>query len=260
MKQAFIAVIIELWEFVFGRTVTPEQPKAIPSHIKIAAVPPLQSKPPLTPLAYVMNTQVPLLVRAVVAFDTKVKVISFPKQVKVLRTEGDYSHVVVDDTSGWVLSIALESDYKRIQPHLTVGVVYDAGHEETVKLRQLLHDECLGGVLQLPLQSTEFILWRLLTVTTAIDWGIRRPRLPGTWQSILKGKSGIHIGIEPKTNAVMEYFSESGKGILGFVSAVHPDQSIVVQSVGQGNEGEYFEETLSVKTWREWRPVFISFL
>ncbi len=259
MIKAFIAVVVELWEFVFSLPGTSERVIDISPETKPVMVPSIQSKSLNTPLATVVGAQVPLLARPVQAFDTQVGVVSFPRQVKVLHIEGDYTHVSVGDTSGWIPSAFLETNGTDIQPRFSKGVTYGADHDETIKIRKLLQDECFGGVLQLPLQAVEFVLWRLQSINASIDWGIQRPRLPGYWQRILKGKPGVHIGIEPKTNAIMEYFSETGKGILGFVTSVHPDQSIVVQSIGKNHEGEYLEEMLSANVWREWRPVFISY-
>jgi hypothetical protein len=58
----------------------------------------------------------------------------------------------------------------------------------------------------------------------------------------------------------MEYFTDDNGGVLSYVAAVHPDQSIVIQNVGAKTPGEYQEVTLSQAVWREFRPVFISFL
>ena len=41
---------------------------------------------------------------------------------------------------------------------------------------------------------------------------------------------------------------------------MHPDESIVVESVGKEVDGEFLIETLTPTQWRELRPVFISFV
>ena len=76
----------------------------------------------------------------------------------------------------------------------------------------------------------------------------------------MRGVRGVSISVEPRTQAVLERPAESGeRGFVAYVSAVHPDNSIVIEGVGMFMAGEYTVETFSHEEWREWRPVFISF-
>ena len=210
--------------------------------------------------AYVQFDDVTCFSEPMVAFDTKVKSLSYGDKVSVLRVEDSFAQIQLDDLNCWVSKYAITEDLKIVLPELRHGYVYDAQNDQTIKLRQLLKDETLGNFLELPLQSMEYILYLLNRSGYNIVWPNLRPRNPGQWKNILRGVTGVKMSIEPKTNSVMEYSGDDGKReFFGFVESVHPDLSFTLQSVGRVKEGEYRVEEFTKEQWKEWRPVFISF-
>lgn len=262
MIKAFIAVVIELWEFVCKQKprllLAPDTSVQSPFPSKVALMTVHAGGHP-SPRAIIIEDIVPLLKGPMLAFDTCISILTFPESVSVLATEGEFSQVRIGSVSGWVKTTSLEVDEAKVFPRFLTGATYCTADTETKKLRRLLTDESLGTALQLPLQPTEFVIWKIQNVTQLHIWNAERPRLQGDWQKIFRDSRGISIGIEPKTSSVLEYHTDTGEGKIAFVTSVHPDRSVVIQSVGREVEGQYLEETLSVDVWREWRPVFISF-
>jgi len=84
-----------------------------------------------------------------------------------------------------------------------------------------------------------------------------RLRIPGTWQRKLKGGIGVHIGIAPKTESIMEYIVDD-VGHLAFVEAVFPDGSMNITEIGKYNDSTYTEDTLQSEQWKELSPVFLE--
>jgi hypothetical protein len=143
-------------------------------------------------------------------------------------------------------------------PELVSGTVYAEDSLETKKLRQYIEDEFFATELFLPLQPVELVMYRLKRHGLKIDWPAIRPRLAGTWQNILKGQSGIKIGLVPKTGAIIEYRNDDGTGFVGYTKAVKVDESIIIEGVGRKVVGEYREELIEKSEWQNWRPVWIS--
>lgn len=68
------------------------------------------------------------------------------------------------------------------------------------------------------------------------------------------------MSIEPRTSSIIEYLNENNDGIIGFITEVSPDLAITMSSVGRIEAGEYRVEKFTHDEWKEWRPVFISFI
>lgn len=263
MLEAFWAVIVDLFYFVFpAKSTFKEVSDKTPS--LLVAQPALPTEPAAHSLlagdtAYVVSSTAACYARPILAFDTKVGMFLYGEELTVTMKEGKFSYVRSSALAGWVATTDISYSKHDIFARLESGVVYPADSFETIKIRRFLKDECDGGALFLPLQPTEFVLYELAIRRRVLKWPTERPRLPGSWQVLLKGRPQCRIGIEPKTGSVMEYYKDTKTGVLAFVEAVHPEQSIVVRSVGVRQEGEYLVETLPLSTWRELRPVFISF-
>lgn len=191
-------------------------------------------------------------------FDGVVGILPYGARVKIHTTQGRWAQVSSDHMNGWVLRDDLVDGAHQIEPQFLLGEEYRSGNEETEKLRAIIADEFGGGQLEYPLQDTEYVLYKLKTYGHTIVWPDTRPRLAGRWQRILAGHPGIHIGIHPKTHAVMEVINADGSGHVSFVESVFPDQSILVSEVGVPEEGQYNEHILPYPEWRELRPIFIE--
>lgn len=268
MLQALWAVIVDLFQFackgVMRREATVLQLEA-PT---VSAGLLVRDTAPATPLlasdggrqAYVAALTCVCFARPIIAFDTKLGSLSYGARVIVLKREGMFVYVEGQECSGWVNGDELVYEKEFIIPQLQPGTVYEYDNTETIKIRTALNDECLGGVLCLPLQPVEYVLYVLAERGVKVAWPPVRPRTPGSLQVLLRGLRGVRIGIEPKTGALMEYRNEEGKGVIGLIEAVHPDETIILRSVGKEKDGEYRVETIQKDAWRELRPVFISFV
>lgn len=193
----------------------------------------------------------------VVAFDVVLGELSYGDQVRVLKLGGRWAYVKAEDKEGWIFKDALREQAKDVFPAFEEGKLYDAANEETKKLRLCIHDMFWGDKSSLLLTDAEYVAYKLLRKGRSLPWTAERPRTPGTWQKKLRGKQGVHIGITPKTDSVMEYVIDD-IGYVAYVDAVFPDESIKLTAVGLIDEGVYSETTLGKEQWKELRPVFIE--
>lgn len=210
-------------------------------------------------IAYVKSDSVVCLNGPELEFDAQVGTLFYGDRVTVTRIKDKFVEVEAGTVHGWVESTFLTDDLKEIIPSLRSAYIYGVTNEETIKLRRYIHDEALGQELGLSLQSIEYILFILKKTGIKVSWPPVRPREPGVWKTILRGLKGVSMGVEPKTGSVLEYAGNGTPGFIGYVEAVHPDQSITLQTVGRVEEGEYRVEEFSHEEWKEWRPVFICF-
>ena len=265
MIEAAWEVIIDLFRFVFPievKAASKSQPiPAKETHCGISSisVPPAHKTLVTGETAHIIKANSICFARPILAFDTRLGYFLFGELVTVALVEGQFAYVVTQTLSGWVDVRDISYRKEEVFPELVLKKKYTAGDVETVTMRHWLTDECDGGALYLALQPAEFILYQLKIRKIDLVWPAQRPRTAGIWQSILKGKPRVHISIEPKTASIMEYYKEDKSAVLAFLAAVHPDESIVVESVGKEVEGEFLVETLTSAQWRELRPVFISF-
>lgn len=276
MGAALVEVLYDLWLFALRRDTKPRieyrptpRPDSADTVVEPAPAPAPVSLdlvvPPISPdmiqgrSAYVVHDAVVCLSRPTFDFDTVVGMLDYAERVAVDVIEGEFAHIITPSMSGWVPVEMLTDDLSVVMPQLESGKVYGSQSEETKKLRKYIDDEALGSALALPLQGSEYLLFRLKRAGTKVRWSDVRPRAAGKWQSILRGQGGVTMGIEPKTGAVLEYSGGETQSFLGYVESVKPNRSIVISSVGREREAEYREETFSNEQWREWRPVFISF-
>lgn len=276
MTQALWEVLKDLWNFVChefsglshgayslnkNATVGVEPPRKIGSLLSRPIVASENKAGDLIGwTAYVQIDTVPYFSQPEFIFDTKLGSFSYGDKLMVICNVNNFSEVRTATARGWVDAKALAEDSHQVLPDLKPKIIYNAQHEQTVKLRQLIQDEALGQRLGLPLQSVEFVLSVLKRRQVLIPWLAERPRSPGRWKTLLKGLKGVTLSLEPHTGAILEYAGDDGvQGFLGYVEAVHPNLSITLQSVGREKEGEFRIEEFSHDEWKEWRPVFISF-
>lgn len=269
--QVLIAVLDDLFKFavesLFGLRALPDRKyqERLPE--------PLQPLLPLLPAAksfvsshdrtdmygsnFIDVASAPVRLDPVAAFDNVIAALPYATSVKVLKYGGRWAMIEIDDVTGWVLKDEISSAAIDVLPQFSVGSAYDANHATTIRLRKLIKDMFACSEAHLPLASVEYVTYRLLRNRRQITWPLVRPRLPGEWQTILRGQKGIHIGIVPKTGSVMECITEDA-GLLLYVEAVFPDDSIQVSAVDYQGLGVYTEDVFTKEVWRELRPVFIE--
>lgn len=208
---------------------------------------------------YVCNQAgTPCLQTPTFEFDAVIMIVPYGAAVTVAAYSGRYARVLHGSVTGWVFKDDLTPQKQAVWPELKEWVIYQAESPEVEKIRALIGDSFGSGSLGLPLQAGEYIALRLKTENRTIAWPEDRPRLPGSWQTILKGVAGIHNTIMPRTGSVMEWQTESDGGRLAFVEVVGPDNTITVTCVGLVMAGQYTRQVWTQAEWRELRPVFIE--
>ena len=273
MLQAFGSVLVDLWQFffdsifrqnVYSNTDTPSPEPKVPEkqtapilRNQVTSVDEVTSYSGQA--AYVTVDSAPYFSVPAVAFDTKLGSLKYGDKVSVSQIQGGFASVEMEGTNVWVEADALEDNPQNIFPDLEPAHIYSENNENTLRLRSIIKDDLLGEQLNMPLQSAEYIFYKLNQLKTKVQWPPRRPRAVGSWSSILRGVKGVTMSIEPRTGSILEYSGDGSAGFLGYVDSVRPDHSIVLQSVGRKIEGEYLEEEFTHDEWKEWRPVFISF-
>lgn len=210
------------------------------------------------PVGYIVVQRTGVMAKPLWAFDTQLEEYSYGEKVSVLGYEGRFVHILYQSESAWVLKDAITMNRADIYPTFVPNNIYLAADSETKKLRQVIKDEFFTAELYLPLQSVEFVHYKLKEQNINIPWGAVRPRLPGQWHDLLKGHLGIKIGIFPKTGSVLEGKLPNGMGFVGYVTAVYPGDEICLQSVGKEVEGKYMEEKVSKEEWQALQAVFIQ--
>lgn len=276
MFAALWAVLEDLWLFVLGKeegvvkhatqSFAPESTIRKDDHSdtntpvkasgRVARIDVMQS--PQGSQAYVIIDRTDILERPVVAFDAKVGVLNYGEVVYITNIEGSYAHTRSHVAEGWVHTSALTEDKHAVFPEFKPGHMYSYSNEDTIKVRRWSHDELFGEALKLPLQPSEYVLYELSMQNKKISWPRIRPRRAGRWHSILRGHPNVKIDIEPRTHSIIEYTTDDGRGVLGIVTIVAPDNTITVKSVGRMVDGECRLDVFKSSEWRELRPVFIT--
>lgn len=195
--------------------------------------------------------------RPVVAFDECSFVVSYATPLRVDRHDGRFSHVSYAGQVGWILKDEVTQKRTDIFPVCTPGAIYDAYHGTTIAIRRLINDEFSAGELFLPLQSVEYVVYRLLQNGRTIPWPQQRPREPGTWYRLLCGVRGIHTDITPHTGAIMEW-CEGADGCVAYTDIVRPNGTVIVSYVANTVEGQYIQRELSPEDCREKGALWIQ--
>ncbi len=193
----------------------------------------------------------------VIAFDTVCIKLPYSEQVHLQKIGGRWAYIKTSYVHGWVLKDSLAEKALDIFPQFEANVTYDDENTETHKLRLCIADMFEGEATKSILTDVEYVTYMLKRKGITIAWPVDRPRIAGTWQKKLRGAKGIHIGIFPKTDSVMEYVQDD-VGHVCYVEAVFPDQSITISSIGTFGEGFFSESMLQKDEWKELRPVFIE--
>jgi len=192
------------------------------------------------------------------SFDGVVARIPYGESFQILNSQGKWLNVLYQDLKGWIHLDDVTRSNADLNPHFIAGEVYREDHPSTIKLRTRIDDQFHTTQLSLPLQNVEYVTYRLFRKGNTVAWPPERPRVAGTWQRLLKGVHGVHIGVTPKTTTIMEYINPDNTGHVAFVESVYPDSAITISEIGYPSEGVYSERTMSRDEWKELRPVFIE--
>lgn len=267
--QALKAVLIDLFWFALRRD------KVL--RTALVYLPPVQSANPPAPTA--IETTVPsklmewplsfagtgthrvqndakLYADPVVAFDSVITTVPYGSTVSPLTYRGRWVQVQLGGLTGWLLRDDIDLS-EAVLPAFQVGTTYDASNETTKRLRACIADDFAGALTQTLLTAEEYVTYALWRSGFSLPWPKRFGRVAGSWQHKLRGVAGIHIGVTPKTGAIMEYIIDD-IGYLAYVDAVAPDLTIRCSGIGLLRTATYTEERWLQSDWRERRPVFIT--
>lgn len=207
-------------------------------------------------LGYALHVNTPVFALPTRSFDGVILTLNYGQSFQIVNRQGQWLQVLAGDTKGWVHVDMMHESKSALLPKFMVGTLYEADHPSTIALRTVIADEFFAETLALPLQDVEYALYRLQLKNRFIVWPRERPRIAGTWQRHLRGVRGIHLGVQPKTESVLEYLLEDGTGHIAFVESVYPDGALTISEIK--HDSVYQERTLSKDEWKELRPVFIE--
>ena len=215
-------------------------------------------RPEKNTVMYTGSENVPVYRQPTVEFDGIIARIPYGAMVMVLEGRGRWSEIVFGNITGFVLRDELMDRAAHVYPDFTIGEENVSDDPNTLKIRAAIEDEFGGGAADVPLQSAEYVLYRLYRKGKRIVWPEVRPRIAGAWHEILRGVPDIHMGIQPKDGAIMEYTQKDGEGHMAYVEAVFPDETISLSEANYPEAGIYNERVLTKEEWRELHPVFIE--
>lgn len=207
---------------------------------------------------YTGGMETPIFQNPTMEFDGVIALLPYAAMLIVLENRGRWAKVAHNGLVGWILREELVDRAAHVYPYFVIGERNGTDDPNTIRLRAAISDEYSGGVVHAPLQQVEYVHYRLLRKGITIPWDDTRPRTPGTWQTLLKGRPGVHISVHPKTGAIMEFVHPDGSGHLAYVEAVFPDETISISEADHPEDGIYNERVLTREEWRELSPVFIE--
>jgi hypothetical protein len=219
---------------------------------------PEEMRPLKNTVMYVGSLGAPLYKKPTVQFDTVIAQLPYGAMVMVLAQQGRWSQVAWESHTGWILRDDLLDRAAHVYPHFVIGERNEADDPNTIRVRALIGDAFAGGHASMPLQSSEYVCFRLMRKGIVIQWPSVRPRVEGEWHTILKGVEDVHIGVRPKTGSIFEYSEEDGEGRVAFVEAVFPDETIHISETNFPEGGIYNERVLTLEEWQGLKPVFIQ--
>jgi hypothetical protein len=208
---------------------------------------------------YTCVRDVPLFKNPTKEFDAILATLPYGATLMVLEERSAWTHVRYDGQFGWVERSNLTGVFAAVRPYFVIKERCNAASEATQRLRGLIQDAFGGERAHVPLQSEEYVYFRLLERGLDLPSIAARPRRAGLWHKLFAGIRGVHIGVRPKTGAVMEYTDADEVGHLAYVEAVFPDESVSLTEIGNPEESFYSERVLTKDAWQALAPVFIQF-
>lgn len=242
-----------------GMDVKEEETSPLPSTFKsIAEVLETVGRPEKNTIMYTGGQSIPLYKQPTVEFDGILARIPYGAMVMVLEGRGRWSRVLYGKEEGFVLRDELVDRASGVYPDFTIGERNESDDPNTLKVRACIEDEFGGGAADVPLQASEYVLYKLYRKGKKIDWPDVRPRTSGRWHEILKGSQHVHMGIAPKEGFIMEYTQSDGEGHVAYIETVLLDETISISEANYPEDGIYNERILTKEEWRELHPVFIE--
>lgn len=217
------------------------------------------NRPQKNTVMYTGSESALLYQQPTIEYDGVLARLPYGSLVMVFENRGRWSQVSVNGLNGWILRDDLLDRSAYVYPQFIVGATNVCDDPNTLRTRACIRDEFAGSVTELPLQSSEYVLYRLMRKGIEIAWPNIRPRSEGRWHEVLKGVADVHMGMRPREGMVMEYVTEEGHGHMAYVEAVFPEETISISEANFPNDGIYNERILTKNEWKELRPVFLSF-
>jgi len=193
-----------------------------------------------------------------IEFDTQIGRIPYGESLHVYEARGRFFRIMWNGITGWVLRDDCVDRASLVYPEFKSDEAYGVDHPHTAHVRAIIKDEFGVGRSEFPLQAGEYVLYKLWRKGIKIVWPTTGHRVPGVWHTILKGSTGVHMGVMPKTGAIMEYMINTDVGHVAYVEAVFPDGTMSISEVNFPDSGIYSERTLTKDEWKILRPVFIQ--
>ena len=209
---------------------------------------------------YTKSVHVPIFKDPTIAYDTQIATVPFGSMVMAHEPQGRFYNVTWNAIQGWMLRDDLAERAVDIFPHFVENEENLVDSKNTALVRALIGDPFGLSRSTLSLQAGEYVLYRLWRRSVLIPWNDVRPRVPGSWHTILRGITNVHIHIAPKVGTIMEYMLDAEIGHVAYVEAVFPDETICISEVNNPDFGMYHEKELSKAMWKEYRPVFIEII
>lgn len=285
--QVLKSVVLDLWQFVVtelgfrvSESSTPVQPVAPVSatasplllpgsdvaletastaeSVPGATTPAVAAAVSLDRQAYVRYPETPCYLRPGQALDTMIGTLPYGAAVTVVSRREGWLQIRNEAVEGWVEAVMLTPDEAAVFPSFVIEEQYDVDHPETLKLRTYINDEFGGGIARTALLSCEYVWYQLLRAGRDFSWPLSRPRTAGRWAEILQGAPTAHVGSVPLTGGVMEYLDEANQAQLFYVTAVRPDEAVVVSGILPTPAGTYSEQTVSRAEWHAFGARFIN--
>ena len=260
------AVVAELSRFVFVEWFgfrslpAPPMPMYLESLKRPSLPAPRSSATPTTvgESAYIITSHCPLECFPTETYDGVIAWLSYGTLVMVVDRRNHWVQVRHGDHLGWVRAECLEVEQAVVWPKLEPERIYECNAAATRAIRLATKDTFALERLQLPLQDSEYCVYRLCQQGITLHWPVERPRLPGRWHVLLKDIAGTHSSIRPEPGAIMEWLKNDEEGQVAYVESVAENDTITISTVGLTTPGEYTIHTFSHTMWREYRPVFIT--
>jgi hypothetical protein len=260
MWKAFVEVLQDLWSFLVQAIVRASKPRVNIAYDDVTTKRSWEGK-----VGVDLGYQVYVVVDKLHCYpsedqqDQKHLITSFAygESLKHLRTEGRLALVAKESIRCWVDATGITDDTRHVFPSFSLNETYRATNEEVIKLRKCLevHFKKRSEFLE----SEEYVLYRLLRDSFLVPWEALHLLPSKSWYQKFLNRRDVAIYSEPRTYSVLEYLNDAGAFIYGFVTAVQPDMTIQVESIGREEPGEFRIEQFSRIEWERWRPVFITF-
>lgn len=261
MYEAFVAAVRELWDFSLQSFQRKHKSSTSFKEHSGAVGPTIVSNKKnqqFLEIGYISRTHVDCFRVNERGDKEKVSTLHYGQKVLVLQKNGQEVEISRGNIQGWIATMSISSDPREVFPAFFSETRYDEKKDATVKLRACVQSYFLKKKVGV-VHSDEFVLYKLIRddfsfpkVFHSIEDGER-------WSEKLRELITVEFSTEPRTRSVMEYVSPTGVLQFGYVTAVRPDESIVIETIGYVTAGMYSVVTFTKEQWIHLQPTFITF-